>query len=147
MIKVISAMFLKDTLASSAKDSEIVMAEKNRNPQYIKEIMTVFQGMDADNDGNITFHELYEFMQDEHKRLWLTSAGVTPDEVAGLFTLMDDGDNEISFCEFLTGIMRLKSANKGVDLATLLYENKKLLSRVLKIGKEVEKIRKDLNYM
>merc|ERR1719316_1248063 len=123
------------------------MAEENRNPQYVKRIYRVFKMMDLDGDNAIQFNELLQVLQDESICAELKGLGVVPQEVVGLFTLMDDGDDEISFCEFITGIMRLKSANKGVDLATLLYENKKLLSRVLKIGKEVEKIRKDLNYM
>merc|ERR1719428_168853 len=142
LIRVIAALFLKHTLASSAKASEVAMAETNKDPHYVKQIYNVFKTMDFDDDGQIQFSELQVAVKDAKICAQLESLGVAPHEVLGLFTLMDDGDDEISFCEFITGIMRLKNIAKGVDLATLLYENKKLLKRVLAVGKEVTALKK-----
>ena len=36
--------------------------------------------------------------------------------------------------------MRMKDPAKGVDFATILYENKKLLKRILKVGKKVDQL-------
>ena len=85
-------------------------------------------------------------LQDESIYAELQGLGVVPHEVVGVFTLMDDGDDAISFCEFLAGIMRLKNAKKGVDLATILYENKKLLKRVLAVGSQVEALSRYMTY-
>eukprot|EP00746_Dinoflagellata_sp_MGD_P020582 gnl/MRDRNA2_/MRDRNA2_147969_c1_seq1.p1 gnl/MRDRNA2_/MRDRNA2_147969_c1~~gnl/MRDRNA2_/MRDRNA2_147969_c1_seq1.p1 ORF type:complete len:489 (+),score=80.21 gnl/MRDRNA2_/MRDRNA2_147969_c1_seq1:173-1468(+) len=144
MIRVIAAIFLKDTLASAAKDNEKVMAEVNKDPKYVTKIWTVFCEMDINGDGVISVEELALMLQDDRVRGYLKRVGVVPEEVKGLFELMDDGDNAISFCEFIAGIMRLKNASKGVDLVTLLYENKKVLNRVLDIRNQVDDLRNDL---
>merc|ERR1711924_536587 len=103
----------------------------NRNPQYVKRIWDVFNELELNGDDALTLHELHVGLQDEKICKKLARLGIQPHELPGVFTLMDDGDNEISFCEWLTGIMRLKNASKGVDLATVLYENKKILKRLL----------------
>eukprot|EP00746_Dinoflagellata_sp_MGD_P116479 gnl/MRDRNA2_/MRDRNA2_52326_c0_seq2.p1 gnl/MRDRNA2_/MRDRNA2_52326_c0~~gnl/MRDRNA2_/MRDRNA2_52326_c0_seq2.p1 ORF type:complete len:624 (-),score=98.97 gnl/MRDRNA2_/MRDRNA2_52326_c0_seq2:200-1972(-) len=140
MIRVIAAMFLKDTLASASKDDESYMSNENRNPQYVRRIWDVFNELELNGDDALTLHELHVGLQDEKICKKLASLGVKPHELPGLFTLMDDGDNEISFCEWLTGIMRLKNAGKGVDLATVLYENKKILKRLLATKSDVDKL-------
>lgn len=151
MIRVIGALFLKDTLASAAKDNESVMAHTHKDPQFIKSIWTEFHHWDANSDGFVSGHELSDALESEAVCKRLSKLGIIPHELKGLFKLMDDGDDEISFSEFLTGIMRLKIASKGVDLATLLYENKKLLKRVLDvrstvgdIGRQVDGLQQSL---
>lgn len=144
MMRVIAAIFLKDTLASAAKDSDIAMCEEHKDPYYVKRLWAVFNQLDEGGNGSVHLGELAKALQNNAHIHAFKSLGVVPHEVLGLFTLMDDGDDEISFCEFLTGVMRLKNANKGVDLATLLYENKKLLKRVLAVGDKVEKVQDSL---
>ena len=48
------------------------------------------------------------------------------------------------FTESIAGVIRLKAAAKGVDLATLLYENKKVFKRLLSVGKSVDNVRQML---
>merc|ERR1711937_550451 len=81
-------------------------------------------------------------MRDDRICEGFRKAGVVPQEVPALFMLMDDGDDTLDFCEFLTGIMRLKSARKDMDFVTLLYENKMILKHVHEIGSQVDELRK-----
>eukprot|EP00746_Dinoflagellata_sp_MGD_P147342 gnl/MRDRNA2_/MRDRNA2_79700_c0_seq2.p1 gnl/MRDRNA2_/MRDRNA2_79700_c0~~gnl/MRDRNA2_/MRDRNA2_79700_c0_seq2.p1 ORF type:complete len:427 (+),score=59.20 gnl/MRDRNA2_/MRDRNA2_79700_c0_seq2:120-1283(+) len=141
MIRVISAIFLKDTLNSSSKDGEAAMAEENKDPKYVKKVWTTFQMLDTHGTGTVSIHELPTLLQDPKTYKAVDRLGVEPHEVPGLFTLMDDGDDEVDFCEFLAGIMRLKNVAKGLDLATILYENKKLLKRVMSVGYQVDELR------
>eukprot|EP00746_Dinoflagellata_sp_MGD_P044424 gnl/MRDRNA2_/MRDRNA2_208398_c0_seq1.p1 gnl/MRDRNA2_/MRDRNA2_208398_c0~~gnl/MRDRNA2_/MRDRNA2_208398_c0_seq1.p1 ORF type:complete len:513 (+),score=89.28 gnl/MRDRNA2_/MRDRNA2_208398_c0_seq1:123-1541(+) len=144
LIRVIAAIFLKETLAAAAKDGDLLMAENNRHPDFVKRIWMLFQNMTSSKKASMSLTELHESLMDTQNQLDLKGLGLHPHEVEGLFALMDDGDDEITFAEFLTGSMRLKNAHKGVDLATLLYENKKLLSRMLTIESSIEKLRDDL---
>eukprot|EP00746_Dinoflagellata_sp_MGD_P063447 gnl/MRDRNA2_/MRDRNA2_26646_c0_seq1.p1 gnl/MRDRNA2_/MRDRNA2_26646_c0~~gnl/MRDRNA2_/MRDRNA2_26646_c0_seq1.p1 ORF type:complete len:125 (+),score=23.84 gnl/MRDRNA2_/MRDRNA2_26646_c0_seq1:2-376(+) len=114
----------------------MVIAEINRNPAFIKGIRQVFDETDVDKSGCISLSELDHLLQDKRSSGFLNLLGVKTHEVSGLFTLMDDGDNRITFSEFLAGVMRLK-ARGGLDLVTLLYENKKILAKVLEIEQVV----------
>lgn len=121
-----------------------MLAEENRTANYVQQINAVFDEMDSDGDGTITLAELHVALNNEKIVQKLAVLGIGLHEMTGLFTLMDDGDDEISFAEFLSGTMRLKNASKGVDLVTLLYENKKLLSRILCIGSRLDSLREYL---
>eukprot|EP00746_Dinoflagellata_sp_MGD_P143496 gnl/MRDRNA2_/MRDRNA2_76317_c0_seq1.p1 gnl/MRDRNA2_/MRDRNA2_76317_c0~~gnl/MRDRNA2_/MRDRNA2_76317_c0_seq1.p1 ORF type:complete len:296 (+),score=36.25 gnl/MRDRNA2_/MRDRNA2_76317_c0_seq1:118-888(+) len=141
MMRVIAAIFLKETLHAAANDSDRIMIEANRDPHFVQAVWKVFNDIDAGGSGTLNLTELIQASQDASICAQLSQIGIVPQEIPGLFTLMDDGDDEITFAEFLTGVMRLKNMHKGVDLATLLYENKKILSRVLGVGKRVDKLR------
>lgn len=140
MIRVISAIFLKDTLAAAAKENEEMTSAVNKSPEYVRAVKKVFHMLDVADEGFINLTELHVGLKRDDIRKQLAECGIGGKEVEGLFILMDDGDNEITFAEFLTGCLRLKVANKGVDLPTLLYENKKLLSQVLSIESQVDKL-------
>merc|ERR1719191_2616050 len=138
MIRVIGAIFLKDTLASTDKENVSTMALQNKDPYFIKQIWREFKEWDLDGCGSISFREMHKKLEEKDAAKRLRSIGVVPHELQGLLALTDDGDGEVTFCEFLTCIMRLRNSNKGVDLATLLYENKKVLKRILHLGKQVD---------
>ena len=42
IMRVIAAIFLKETLTAAAKDSEAVMAEVNRDPEYVDTLKKIF---------------------------------------------------------------------------------------------------------
>mmetsp|Transcript_118861 Transcript_118861/g.222189 ORF Transcript_118861/g.222189 Transcript_118861/m.222189 type:complete len:91 (-) Transcript_118861:130-402(-) len=48
----------------------------------------------------------------------------------GLFKLLDiDGSGAVGIEEFVIGCMRLKGSAKSIDLATLMYENKRMVEQ------------------
>eukprot|EP00746_Dinoflagellata_sp_MGD_P150084 gnl/MRDRNA2_/MRDRNA2_82014_c0_seq1.p1 gnl/MRDRNA2_/MRDRNA2_82014_c0~~gnl/MRDRNA2_/MRDRNA2_82014_c0_seq1.p1 ORF type:complete len:628 (-),score=82.75 gnl/MRDRNA2_/MRDRNA2_82014_c0_seq1:27-1910(-) len=145
LVRVIGALFLKDTLASAAKEDEEEMQKGNRKAEYVALIWDLFQSLDLNHNNTLSFSELRRVLQQETVCKKFRAVGVAPAEIPAIFTLMDDGDDEVTFCEFLTGIMRLKNASKGVDLPTMLYENKKLLKRVLAIGDRVDELQQDFH--
>eukprot|EP00746_Dinoflagellata_sp_MGD_P132737 gnl/MRDRNA2_/MRDRNA2_66430_c0_seq1.p1 gnl/MRDRNA2_/MRDRNA2_66430_c0~~gnl/MRDRNA2_/MRDRNA2_66430_c0_seq1.p1 ORF type:complete len:384 (+),score=55.27 gnl/MRDRNA2_/MRDRNA2_66430_c0_seq1:271-1422(+) len=132
IVRVISAIFLKETLQAAAKDHEMVMAEINRHPEFISSIRQVFDETDSNQNGHITLIDLNHLLHDERSSGFLHLLGLQKHEILGMFHLMDDGDHQITFAEFLAGVMRLK-AKGGVDLVTLLYENKRLLTKILEV--------------
>merc|ERR1712232_1335168 len=68
----------------------------------------------------------------------LHALGVHTDEANGLFELLDDDDSgEVDVDEFVSGILRLKGAAKAVDMATLLYENKKIFRKINKLYSKI----------
>merc|ERR1712217_328483 len=57
--------------------------------------------------------------------------GLSASEAQGLFTLIDiEETHQVSIDELVLGMMRMKSGSKGLDLATLMYENKKIMVKL-----------------
>lgn len=145
MIRVISALFIKDTLASADQDCAQVMSELNRDPEYIKSVQRIYNKLDSDNDGSLSFSEMQQMLDDGRLRFYLKKLEIDPRELKGMLELVDDGDQLISFGEFLSGVMMLKVGSRGVDLATLCLENKKVLTKVLAVGNQVDELRQQVN--
>merc|ERR1712066_605385 len=88
--------------------------------------------VDADGDGSatITAQEFEIHLRDERVRAHLSSVGLKIHEALGLFKLLDtDNSGQIAIEEFVVGCMRLKGGAKSIDLATLMYENKRMAER------------------
>merc|ERR1711908_73891 len=60
----------------------------------------------------------------------MRSLDLDVEEARGLFKLIDiDDTNEVGIEEFVTGCVRLKGNAKSIDLATLMYENKRMVQQ------------------
>merc|ERR1712023_349705 len=128
VVRVITAIFLKETLQEAAKDQELVVEEKLRQKEaYVEKLKYVFEHADADGEGNISLEEFHEMLLDDRVKLWLSELEMEIAEVDDLFNLIDTGDGKISFEEFMQGLMRMRGSARGVDLVTLLYENRKVI--------------------
>jgi len=131
VIRVITAIFLKETLDAAKNDREIVLTERMRQKnKYIGHLREVFEKVDRDGGGHLSFEEFSEVISDEEVKSWLSMLELDVHEVTGLFQLLDSGDGTISFEEFISGIMRMKGSAKSVDLVTLLFENKKIMDKL-----------------
>merc|ERR1712032_538992 len=96
-------------------------------------------GADLDGSGTISELEFEQHLDDARIRAHLRSMGLEVDEARGLFKLLDiDKSGEIGIDEFVFGCCRLKGGAKAIDLATLMYENKRLASEISKIAHNVE---------
>eukprot|EP00746_Dinoflagellata_sp_MGD_P010847 gnl/MRDRNA2_/MRDRNA2_122547_c0_seq1.p1 gnl/MRDRNA2_/MRDRNA2_122547_c0~~gnl/MRDRNA2_/MRDRNA2_122547_c0_seq1.p1 ORF type:complete len:682 (-),score=145.22 gnl/MRDRNA2_/MRDRNA2_122547_c0_seq1:33-2021(-) len=131
VMKVITAVFLRETLQVANNDDEMMIAEKMRQKnKYMEKIKQLFQQADSSGDGNVTWEEFSGILDDPKIKTWLAVLELEVQEVAGLFHLIDNGDGAISFDEFMSGLVRLKGSAKSVDVVTLLYENQKILRTI-----------------
>merc|ERR1719379_602203 len=131
MIRIITAIFLKETLAAAAADQEHAIRERMRKrDKDIAQLRAIFTDFDEDGTGFVTLDEFKRILEDPYVKTWLQVLELEVNEVTGLFRLLDNGDGTISFDEFVSGVMRMRGGAKAVDLVTLLYENKKIVDRL-----------------
>eukprot|EP00746_Dinoflagellata_sp_MGD_P139000 gnl/MRDRNA2_/MRDRNA2_72537_c0_seq1.p1 gnl/MRDRNA2_/MRDRNA2_72537_c0~~gnl/MRDRNA2_/MRDRNA2_72537_c0_seq1.p1 ORF type:complete len:529 (-),score=71.05 gnl/MRDRNA2_/MRDRNA2_72537_c0_seq1:65-1588(-) len=148
IIRVITAIFLKETLAAAATDQELVISERmHQQDKYIQNLRTLFEEMDTDGTASISLEELNMLLVDPRAKTWLGVLELEINEVTGLFNLLDDGDGQVSFDEFISGVMRLKGSAKNIDLITLLYENKKVTEKIRAMEDGMMILGKDIGKM
>merc|ERR1719386_624220 len=91
----------------------------------------LFNDIDADNSGTLTWEELGKNLEDERVSACFNLLQIDVTEAKGLFQLLDiDESGEVGIEEFVMGCMRLKGAAKSIDLATMLYENKRMAMKI-----------------
>lgn len=139
VLRVTAAMFVSQTMAATSKDDDLVFqAALKKHDKEVEEVRDIFQSADVNGVGKLTINDFDELIVKQPRmRLWIADLGLTTSEVSGLFKLMDDGDGFVTFEEFLSGLMRLRGGAKSIDLATLLYENRRILMKLEGVKKAV----------
>ncbi|CAE7287891.1 SCN5A, partial [Symbiodinium sp. CCMP2456] len=116
VIRVISAIFLRETLEAANNDAEILVQERLRKKAtYVRKLESIFRACDESGDGVLTEDELNELMQDIRVQVYLESLEIDVHESTALFRLLQNGDGEITCDDFIDGILRCKGPARAID--------------------------------
>lgn len=129
---IITGIFVDTAIQSAQSDrDQVIQDQMHAKNSAVKMMQEVFLDVDEDGSGMISFQEFDKLLKEkEEVRVYLSSLGLDVDEALGLFKLLDtDGSETVGIEEFVHGCMRLKGGAKSIDLATLMYENKRLMER------------------
>jgi len=131
IIRIITAIFLKETLQVAASDAEMMVNEQMKAKQhYVKKLSTVFNALDTSGDGRLSEPEFKTIMSHPKVKSWLQILELEVHDAEGLFHLLDDGDGEITYDEFLQGVMRLKGPAKSMDVVAILRASDKMVKKL-----------------
>lgn len=103
--------------------------ERDRN-LHTKKMRTLFAAADESGDGFIDREEFCEIMNIPEVRTWLAAQELPVRDPNMLFSLLDDGDAELTAEELVKGVERLKGTAKGIDLAAFIAEYRDFASKV-----------------
>jgi len=145
VIRVITAIFLKDTLDAASNDAEHLVVERlQKKAQYVKKLEAMFRAIDETGDGMITKERMSETLQIPEVKAYFQTLEVDVHEGAALFHILDNGDGEVTLEEFIDGILRCKGPARAIDQvamqADLCHLHNKLTD-ILRIMEEVHQTR------
>jgi len=131
VMRVITAIFIKETLDAAGEDHEVLMSEKEAARQkYMRKLERIFHDVDTSGDGLISEDEFNSMIQDPNVKRFLAGLEVDLHESHSIFHMLADEDGQVSYIRFIEGMMRAHGPAKSAD--------------VLCIRQELEFIRKDL---
>ncbi|OLP78215.1 hypothetical protein AK812_SmicGene41631 [Symbiodinium microadriaticum] len=131
VMRVITAIFIKETLDAAGEDHEVVMSEKEATKQkYMRKLERVFHEVDTSGDGLISEDEFRSMMEDPNVKRFLAGLEVDLNESHSLFHMLADEEGQVSYSKFMEGMIRAHGPAKSAD--------------VLCIRQDLEFIRKDL---
>merc|ERR1712032_326938 len=131
VLNVLTGVFVDSAMRAAEQDREqaIAVSIEEQN-SYVQKIKQIFYEADRDHSGTVSYEELKSLLQNQVVQVYLRTLGVEASEACGLFVLLDaDSSGSVCIEEFVSGCIRLKGEAKAVDVAYLMYENKKLLKR------------------
>merc|ERR1711874_516743 len=96
-------------------------------------LLAFFAQVDQSGDGCINLEEFRNLAEDPRMKAWISAMDMDVSDAERVFTLMDDGDGEVSVDELLAGISRLKGAAKSIDLCQLAHKITRIEDCVIKI--------------
>lgn len=122
MMNVVTAVFVENALATANSDKE---------QHLVAQLRELFVTADEDQSGMISWEEFERKLDDESMVKYFKALELDVCEAKGLFTLLDvDNVGEILIEEFVSGCLRLRGGAKAIDLATLMYYNKRMSSNM-----------------
>ena len=129
LIRVITAVFLKDTLDAAANDAEHLVGERlQKKAEYSKKLTAIFAAIDSTGEGLITEENLVEALNKPLVRAYFqTSLDLDVHESKALFHILDDGDGTVTLEEFIDGMLRCKGSARAIDQVVLDRKISRLL--------------------
>mmetsp|Transcript_86319 Transcript_86319/g.252582 ORF Transcript_86319/g.252582 Transcript_86319/m.252582 type:complete len:615 (-) Transcript_86319:133-1977(-) len=123
MVRIISALFLKDTLQTAANDADMMIQERQKEMKlFVNKLSELFNEADKSKDGFLSLEELQNIMSYPKVKVWMGMLGLDVTETKSLFNMLDDGDGQISWDEFVSGIQRLKGTSRAQDTIAIMKD-------------------------
>ncbi|CAK9003562.1 Voltage-dependent T-type calcium channel subunit alpha-1I [Durusdinium trenchii] len=134
VIRVISAIFLKDTLDEAHNDAQqLVLDRLKKKADYVQRLEGLFRTIDASGQGMIKEERLQEILANPKVKAYFQTLEIDVHEGHALFHLLDNGDGEVTLEEFIDGLMRCKGPARAIDAVALHADLRQLDAKVGKL--------------
>lgn len=138
VIRVISAVFLKDTLDAAQNDAEHLVVDRLRKKaEYVEKLERIFRAIDDSGDGIITEARMNEILSNDKIAAYFQTLDLDVHEGAALFHLLDNGDGEVTLDEFIDGIMRCKGPGRAIDQVAMHADLKQLDLKLARLARHL----------
>merc|ERR1719311_751885 len=129
---------------ASNDDQLMILAKKRSQASYAANLRCVFQELDTDGSGQLSYEEFSRALDDPKMKTWLHALELEVNESRDLFQMLDDGDGEVSYDEFVYGAKRLKGTAQSVDLIAIMHEHRLLAHEIARLSGVIAKIDREV---
>jgi len=128
MIRIISAMFLKETLQNAATDADMLIQEKAVEAKnFRRRLGDLFHSADIDQNQLISHEEFAKIAKHPSVRSWFSSMGIDLRESKAVFRLLvAPGKTEVKYDDFVNGLMRLRGPARAQDMAKMIVSHQNI---------------------
>eukprot|EP00747_Dinoflagellata_sp_TGD_P113857 gnl/TRDRNA2_/TRDRNA2_171808_c7_seq5.p1 gnl/TRDRNA2_/TRDRNA2_171808_c7~~gnl/TRDRNA2_/TRDRNA2_171808_c7_seq5.p1 ORF type:complete len:235 (-),score=59.26 gnl/TRDRNA2_/TRDRNA2_171808_c7_seq5:131-835(-) len=134
VLKVITAVFIAETVRCAASDDEVAFMKKRKEKQmYCKKMHTIFKELDTSGDGALSRAEFEPMISDEAVQTLLQTLEIDTHDLALLFDILDSGNGLIGFDEFTAGMSLVRGPAKSMDVLKLLTMTSKIETKITQL--------------
>jgi len=127
VLNIVNAVFIQTTLKVAQSQKDFMILQKERAQEdFAYKLKNLFYELDISGDGFVTIEEFKAMLSQPEIKTWMSALEIDPQDLEGLFLLIDDGNGQISLSEFIMGVTRIKGTAKSVDMAHTLTNLKRL---------------------
>jgi len=129
MTRIISALFLKETMSQASSDTESMVRERAKATSNMeKNLVALFATADTDGDGLLTEEEFAQVLENENIKLFLGMLGVDGSDAHDLYhTLAGDHVGGLPCDSFVYSVKRVKGEARAQDLIPVVNDCKQIL--------------------
>ncbi|CAE7244122.1 Scn11a [Symbiodinium natans] len=129
LLRVVTAIFLRETIESTANDAELQLSEHKRLARaYEGKLEILFNTLDSDSSGWLSFPEFVNSLGNPAVKRYMRLLDLHVSDVQPLFEILDEGgDGMISVHEFVKGLTHVKGQARALDIMVLQRQSAQLL--------------------
>jgi len=142
IMNIISSIFLESILSHSDKDHELTIEKHMEHKEdYINKLQKLFDEIDDDNDGEITYSEFCACVSSPELQAFTSSLEIHVADARQFFSVISGrGKYPVDLETFVVGCIKLKGAAKSVDLMDLAYNHKKTFQEQQEMFNELHRM-------
>lgn len=131
ILKVVSAMFLKQTMAAAHADAEMLAADTmKRKKMFAEKLHNIFSMADKSGDGCLSTDEFKSMLHNPEVLHNFEQLELPLEDVSTLFLILSDDDGIADYAEFLAGAMRMQGGAQNLDVITITHAIEGLHKRI-----------------
>lgn len=117
----VTSLFVEGLLDKQANDEQLIMQERiEKKADYVKKIESLFDVLDNDGNGLVSYQELLASLDDPRMILFASSLDMEESDLRVLLdVLTGSGRTEVDIESFVVGCIKLRGQARTVDLLTL----------------------------
>jgi hypothetical protein len=140
--RIITALFLKETLQVASNDAEAQANDQGRKrKECIDRLRAVFNAVDTSGDGKLSLDEFNRICRNPDAQVYLRMLEIDISNAEGLFHMLDvKMVGEITFEDFLKGLMRLKGGARAVDMVAMMRTQDQLLTDLERVAQQTSEL-------
>lgn len=131
VIGVVNGVFMQETFKCASSDDRIMLQQKQRDiKKHTRKMESFLYFADSSGDGVVDKEEFKGILENDEVKAWLAAQELSVGDASNLFSLLDDGDGELSAEELVKGVARLKGAARSIDMAIFMREHRAFVAEV-----------------
>jgi len=131
--RVISAIFLRETMQVASQQADMLVAEmKMDRDKLVAKLRVFFEQMKKSADGMVDREEFEAMLKEPKVRMWFRGLDLHIHEYVSLYNLINTNDlnGTISLDDFVDGVSRLKGQARSVDILSVGMDVRKIKEQV-----------------
>jgi len=134
VIRIITAIFLKETLDAANGDADMLITERARKRQYfLQKLKKVFEVADESGDGVLSEEEFNHAIESTSVKQYMQALELELHEGHALYQLLDNGKGELHIDDFIKGVSKLKGQARSIDVIAIQMDGQKILKQVAEL--------------
>jgi len=140
MMNIITGIFVEGALQTAKEDKE---------SDLLVQLTNAFKKADIDGSGMLTWEEFSQQLSEPSMVKYFKALDIDTSEARGLFALLDTGNKGMIDVEaFAMGCLQLRGVAKSIDVASMMYFNKRMakmhIDHMENVEEELEFVRRTL---
>mmetsp|Transcript_81895 Transcript_81895/g.228202 ORF Transcript_81895/g.228202 Transcript_81895/m.228202 type:complete len:859 (-) Transcript_81895:8-2584(-) len=131
LMNIVTSIFVESAKKLYEVDADLVIQEQmSHSKSYANQLKSILASSDVDKSNTVTKKELNMHLGDHRVKAHLAALEIEKSDVLSVFDLLRLDDAEVSVDDLIIALLRLHGNAKAVDMATLIYADKRHAKRL-----------------